>query len=233
MEDAVELVPNHAPFVVMAFLLTGVSLGLAGVGFLLGLKAKKWMIVRISAFVALGIAGVYGAACVGSALASHERTLAPGELNYFCEIDCHLAYSVTGVRSMRTVGSGPTAVHAKGTFYVVTLRTWFDPKTISSQRPLDAALWPNPRQVALVDARGRIYSTSLLGQRALGEPSVPLTQELRPGESYETRLVFDLPSDARSPRLLLADAFPLSPLLIGHEMSPFHRKVYFQLPAAS
>ena len=165
--------------------------------------------------------------------AREPRTLEPGERKYFCEIDCHLAYSVTGVSTARSLGRGARAATAAGTFYVVTVSTWFDPRTISSHRPLVAPLTPNPRRVVLVDERGRAYPPSSAGQRALDHPSVPLTRELLPSGSYETRLVFDLPAEARSPRLLLTDADPISALLIGHESGPLHRKVFFALPPAT
>lgn len=228
-----EFVPNHAPFVVMAFLLTGLGLALTGIGFLYGLGAKQQVVVRLALLAALLVGGTYGVVWVGSALASHERTLGPGELKYFCEMDCHIAYSVTNVRTAPALGQGADATIASGTYYVVTLRTWFDPHTISTHRPLDVPLWPNPRQAVIVDRSGRLYRTSLAAQKVLDEPSVPLSQELRPGESYETRLVFDLPRDVKDPRLLIRDQDPMSILLIGHENSPLHRKVFFGLTTSS
>jgi hypothetical protein len=57
-----------------------------------------------------------------------------------------------------------------------------------------------------------------------------MTQPLRPGEFYETRVVFRLPPDAVPSRLLIEDDIPISPFLIGNERSPFHRPVLLQLP---
>jgi hypothetical protein len=54
----------------------------------------------------------------------------------------------------------------------------------------------------------------------------------RPGESYQTTLVFDLPEGVQNPRLLLTDPWPVNRLLIGHENSFFHKKVYFRLDPA-
>jgi hypothetical protein len=90
-------------------------------------------------------------------------------------------------------------------------------------------LWPNPRILHVMDEQGRRIATSLAGQKALVGSTVPLTHALKPGESYETQLVFDLLDDARSPRLLVADWFPLDRFLIGHENSFLHKKTYFQL----
>jgi hypothetical protein len=85
----------------------------------------------------------------------------------------------------------------------------------------------------VVDEAGRQYATSLAGQKALVAHNVPLTHELRPGESYDSVLVFDLPADARNPRLLLADWDPVTMLLIGHENSFLHKKIYFQLESGT
>src|ERR1700734_526346 len=102
---------------------------------------------------------VYGMALLGASAASREWALSPGEEKYFCEIDCHLAYSVAGVQKVQTVGSGSNQKSAKGLFFVVNLRTRFDEHTISSHRG-DSPLTPSPREVTLVDGQGREYSVS-------------------------------------------------------------------------
>ena len=130
----------------------------------------------------------------------------------------------------KTLGRDANQVTAQGTFYIVTLKTWFDERTISSRRPKDMPLWPNPRVVHAVDEQGRRFSTSLEGQRAVeASGSVPLDQPLRPGESYTTVFVFDLPADSTHPRLLVTALDLLTYLLIGHENSFLHKKVFFRL----
>jgi hypothetical protein len=99
----------------------------------------------------------------------------------------------------------------------------------------DGLLTPNPRVVFVVDETGRRYGVSPAGQKALEEsrgPSTPLTRILRPGESYTTALVFDLPDGAQRPRLFLGDAPGIETFVVGHENSLFHRKIYFELPPA-
>lgn len=91
-----------------------------------------------------------------------------------------------------------------GTFYVVTVKTWFEAETISQRRPLDIPLCSNPCTGETVDAAGRRFAPSLPGQKAVDGNSVPLTQLLTPGQSYETKLVFDLPAGVDRPRLLVA-----------------------------
>ena len=70
------------------------------------------------------------------------------------------------------------------------------------------------------------------GQHALeatSGPSIPLTRSLQPGESYTTRLVFDLPEKAPDPRLVITESDWITRALIGHENSLLHRKTSFRL----
>jgi hypothetical protein len=176
----------------------------------------------------------YGASLFAVSLASQNRTLRLGAEKYFCELDCHLAYSIEGVRTAKTLGAGTSQLIANGEFYVVSVRTRFDERTISPRRG-DGPLTPGPRLPSLVDARGNSYSMVDAPPEALAvldAASVALDTPLRPGESYITQLVFDLPEGARSPRLLIhspAQPVWLGFFLIGDEESLFHRKVFLAL----
>ena len=179
--------------------------------------------------VMLLIAGAYLAAILIFSFASHEKVLARGEEKHFCEIDCHLAYSVTNTRQSKALGNPP--VSAQGTYTVVTIRTRFD-ETTSSPRRGDGLLYPNSRVLTLIDERGNKYSPSVEGQRALdpGQTSdKPLVTPLRPGESYTTEIVFDLPADVKASTLLINEGEWETHLVIGHENSPLHRQTRFQL----
>jgi len=194
-------------------------------------------LARKIAVIAVAVLGAYVTLLLGASAASSERALAPGEEKYFCEIDCHLAYSVATVEKAKTLGSGSAQRAASGAFYVVAVRTRFDEHTISPHRG-DGPLAPSPRIITLEDAAGRSYPISPEGQQALenalGARWTPLTQPLRPGDWYATQLVFDVPSGARGLRLLIASPVALEWLgriLIGGEDSIFHKKVYLQLPA--
>lgn len=191
--------------------------------------ARKIMIV--AAILLVG----YGATLVGASTVSHRWDLAPGQEKYFCETDCHLAYSIVGVEKTKTVGAGASRENAAGIFYVVNVRTRFDERTISSTRG-DSPLTPSPRQVTLVDRQGREYLVSPGAQgalqSALGNKWTPMTQPLRPGESYSTQLVFDLPPDAQNLSLLIVS--PTEPrwigsVIIGDEGSILHKKIYLRL----
>jgi len=224
-------VPPYAPIVALAFLGAGLLLLVGSATSLFGLLSKRR---------ALAVGGAAGAATVGllyvavwlvASLASHERILHAGERKYFCEIDCHLAYSVERVERAESLGAGaPTP--ANGEFVIVTLKTWFDPSTISPRRPLDAPLWPNKRNVRLADGAGVHYpplpgATAALARA--GRPSTPLTEPLIPGQSYTTLLVFDVPRGARGLKLYVGNYSADGAFLIGHEASPLAKKSWFSL----
>jgi hypothetical protein len=59
-----------------------------------------------------------------------------------------------------------------------------------------------------------------------------LRQPLRPGQSFAKDLVFDVPKDAPGLRLLITEDDPETLLIIGHENSLLHRKIYLSLDSA-
>lgn len=227
-------VPPQAPLVTLAFLAAALLIAAGLAGALFGALSKRSRLVVGGTALAGVVAGVYFVLWTGAALASRERLLATGEMKYFCEIDCHLAYSVTGVERVATLGAGGPAP-VNGAFLVVALRTWFDPATISPRRPLDVPLWPNPRIVQVVDADGRHYRPLPGASEALaraGRVSTPLTEPLRPGESYQTLLVFDVPRQARGVKLYVGNLVSEGAFLIGHEAAPIAKKAWFSLKMA-
>ena len=223
---------GNAVAAVLAFLAFGAVEGVAGLAaVVLFARGKR----RSAAGVVAGavcLAVLYAAALLAFSLTSREQVATTGEEKYFCEVDCHLAYSVVDVRQSKVLGDGASRATARGLFRVVTLRVRFDPETTSSRRPQDMSLTPNPRSVRVVAECGATYRPDPAGQRALETQqgvSTPLTAPLRPGESYTTRLVFDLPEKARDPRLLITESDWITRLLVGHENSPLHRKTSFRL----
>lgn len=217
-------VPSLAPLVALAFLGTGFLLVCSAVGAGVAFAARRAVLARGIAAAGLAVAVVYATLLAGASVLSRDRTLRPGERKYFCEMDCHIAYDVTAVAA---VEAGTRAV---------TLRTWFDPSTIAPFRG-DGPLSPGPRDVYVVDEAGRRYAPSPEATEAWEKAhgaSTPLGRELRPGESYTTTLVFELPPGMRAPRLFVGDpAGGVERVLIGHENSPMHGRVYFALPPAA
>ncbi|MFQ5778113.1 MAG: hypothetical protein ACE5IP_08905 [Terriglobia bacterium] len=232
-----EFTPPMSPLVVLAFLGTCAVLFLAGAALVVLLLLRRFEPARKVLLAGLLWAGVYAVVLLGFSFLSREKTLAPGEWKYFCEVDCHLAYSVVDVTTSKTLGEPPNQATAQGTFYVVNVKMWFDERTISSTRG-NFPLVPPRRRVRVVDNQGRRHSYSLAGQAALegGQGKLAcLWQPLRPGESCTAEQVFDLPADSLNPRLLITTADEISWLIIGHENSFFHQNIFFRLkvPSAS
>jgi hypothetical protein len=170
----------------------------------------------------------------GVSLASTEKVLPTGGWKYFCEIDCHIAYSLSGAQTTEALGTEMQQTDARGKFIIVRMKTWFDERTISAHRG-NGPLTPNLRKVFLVDDTGRRFEPSAEGQAAferLSNRSTPLTAALRPGEFYITNLVFDVPKDARGLLLLITENDPETRLVIGHENRLLHKKIYFGVDSA-
>jgi hypothetical protein len=205
-----------APIAELGFLaaMGGLALSILTVAVLFFLhktKLMRWVGTLVGA-----AALVYFGLLFGFSGDSSETTLAPGQEKYFCEIDCHLAYSVRASRE---------ELQSDGRQLHVTLRTHFDETTTSPSRPKDVPLTPNPRDVRLIDGQGRTYTPETIS-------GIPLTRELIPAQSYETDLVFRVPVDAAQLRLLVTDPGWEQHLLIGGENSLGHRKTYLAVPAA-
>jgi len=185
----------------------------------------------LGAGVALEMA-LYAAVLIGFSLVSRDELLSQGQQKYFCEVDCHLAYSLLEVKTLPRLGDRAREAVARGTFYVVRARTWFDERTISPWRPRDVPLTRSPRRVLVLDDTGREFLPSPAGQQALESVEglqASLSGPLIPGQSSTTDLVFDLPGSVKTPRLLIAASEGITRFLIGNENSFFHAKTYFEL----
>jgi hypothetical protein len=220
-----------APIGAFALLGTGFLLFTAGLTLGYSIVMKKSRLTKVSLLTLVLIAGVYLAAVLIYSFASSEKVLARGEEKHFCEIDCHLAYSVTDVHETKVLGEGPDQLTATGMFRVVTVRTRFDETTIGRNRG-DRLLYSNSRVVSISDENGTQYFPSAMAQSVLEKSQTAgtaMTIPLRPGESYSTTLVFDLPADTRNPTLLIHEGEILTHFVIGHENSFLHKKTRFQI----
>lgn len=201
-----------APLQVLAFLGSGMLAGVLVLVSLYGFARKKrWAKKTVGVLVAG--AGLYFLLLAGFSAFSREQTLPRGEEKHFCEIDCHLAYSIADVK---WIGEGTARALA------ITVRTRFDEKTISARRPKDALLMPNPRKVVLVDAEGKSFAPS-------STSGTPLTSELIPGQSYLTTFTFPATQSLTGERLLITSTDGPMVLLIGNELSWGHKKTYLEL----
>jgi len=210
-----------APLAALGFLGACGGLFVALASILIFWFAGKPKFARVAAYAIAAGAVVYCALLFGFSIASRATTLARGQEKYFCEFDCHLAYSIVDVNAQDVNAHDVNA--QPGGRYVVTLRTRFDESTISPQRPKDATLTPSPRDVRLVDSAGHEYAPiAIVG--------TPLLTPLKPADSYTTQLEFDVPKDATGLRLLV-NTTPGWPdhVVIGDENSWGHKKTYFAL----
>ena len=205
-----------APVSVLGLLAAGCGMALIVLGAATAFFMRKPKFAALLLRLASVGAAVYLCLLLVFSFASHETNLAAGQEKYFCEIDCHLAYSVS---SLNVIPYGNSLR------YRITLRTRFDETTISSHRPKDAPLIPNARTARLLDAQDSEYEVT-------GSTGTPLTTPLIPGQSYITELEFVVPQSAgvTNMRLLLTttpywdEAFQ-----IGDENSFLHKKTYFSL----
>ena len=220
-----------APVGVLLLLGTGFVLFVASLGFIYSLARKKFGLTKFALISIALVVALYLVCLLIFSFASKDKVLARGEEKHFCEIDCHLAYSVTDVREMKTLGDAPAQVTAGGVFRVVTIKTRFDETTIGKNRG-DGLLYPNSRVIAVSDEGGNQYFPSAEAQGLLEKSQAAgtaMTIPLRPGESYSTTLVFDLPADIKNPTLLVREGELVTHLVIGHENSPLHKKTRFQI----
>jgi len=205
-----------APLAVMAFLAAAAGLFLALASAAIAWFARKPKLAR--AFLLAVFAGValYAGLLFGFSLASRPHILSRTQEKYFCEIDCHLAYSLLDVKTEPAAG----AIH-----YLVTIRTRFDETTTSPSRPKDVPLTPSPRIIVLVDSSGHQY-------HHIAMQGTPLQTPLKPSDYYTTQLAFDVPPTANMKDLrLLITTTPAWPdlVVIGDENSLLHHKTYFAL----
>lgn len=229
-----EFMPHFAPVVVLLFLGTLLLMGISFLVLFYAAARHSVFFAKLGAGAAIAIAAGYLLLLCGVSFASSDEILPPGGWKYFCEIDCHLAYSLEGAETAAALGPELQQTSAHGKFVIARVKTWFDERTISAHRG-NGPLTPNRRKVIVVDDTGRNFAPSPEGEAAfsrVGGSFTPLTQPLRPGESYITDFVFDVPKDARGLRLLITEDDPETRLVIGHENSLLHKKIYLGIDAA-
>jgi hypothetical protein len=220
-----------APLGALALLGTGFLLLMFALAFVYTLVKRKFRANKLVLAGAAVIVSLYLVVLLLFSFASHEQALARGQEKHFCELDCHLAYSIVDVTDSKTIGAAPSQASATGTFRTVTLKTRFDENTISPNRG-NGLLYPNSRVVTLVDDQGRKYLPAAGAQRVLEASKLsgsPLNTPLRPGESYTTTLIFDLPAAAHNLTLTINEGEWLTHFVIGHENSPLHKQTKFRL----
>lgn len=220
--------PRLAHIMTLLFLGTGFVIVSSLMLALYGAISGRKLTTRLGALLIAVVGGSYCLLLLGTGFITTDKTLPEGNWKYFCEPDCHIAYSISSVQTAAALGTESNLAQANGEYVVVRLKTWFDEHSIAKFRG-NGPLTPVPRLVSLTDAENRRYYPTQLKPGTLAEISTPLVQALRPGESYLTTLVFDVPKETRDLRLLITDDDPISVVTIDHENSPFHGKIYLSL----
>src|SRR5262249_37863631 len=148
-----------APIGALAFLGTSVLILVTTLTLVVSLIARKFRFAKFVLTTILIVTGLYLGSMLAFSLASREKVLARGEEKHFCELDCHLAYSIVNNRQASTIGDAPNQTSAQGQFMVITIRTRFDETTIAPWRG-NGLLYPNSRVLTLIDDQGNRYSPS-------------------------------------------------------------------------
>jgi hypothetical protein len=184
-----------APLAVMAFLaaIAGFVLALASAA--IAWFARKPKFARNCLIAVSAGAALYLTLLLGFSLASHQQLLTRSQEKYFCEIDCHLAYSLLDVKIEPSAAT---------THYQVTIRTRFDETTTSPSRPKDATLTPSPRTILLLDSAGHQYGPTAIEGTPLLTPLSPPTPTPRNSPSTSLPPPTPNPSVSSSPPPRLA-----------------------------
>jgi len=210
-----------APIGALALFGTGVIVLVAAILLRQARIVRKSGRAKISLGVMAMFAAIYFGVMLIFSLVSHDKLLARGEEKHFCELDCHLAYSIINTAQAKTIGDNGKPATAQGQFTIVTIQTRFDETTIGPRRG-DGLLYPNGRALTLIDEHGNRYRPAI-------QIGTPLTSPLRPAEAYTTQVAFDLPESVKATALLINEDGWETHLIVGHENSPFHGKARFQL----
>jgi len=210
-----------APIAVMLFLGAVVALVTGTIAAAIAAFNGKKKFAGLATKALIAGALVYAALLFGASITSQERVLAKDVEKHFCEIDCHIAYSVTEIHRIPTYKSHKDTLKAGGEFYIITVKTRFDETTIGKDRG-NAPLEPSPHQLTVVDAQGRVYKPA-------AQSGTDMRQALHPSESYISTVIFDLPEKVERPKLYISGGGWPDHFLIGHEESWLHKKAYFDI----
>src|SRR6266566_981314 len=96
--------PHFAPVVVLLFLGTILLLCIGVLVLFYGAVRRSAFFAKLGAGAVATIAAGYLLLLSGVSLASSEETLPPDGWKYFCEIDCHIAYSLTRAQTAGVLG---------------------------------------------------------------------------------------------------------------------------------
>src|SRR5258708_19782241 len=154
-----ECVAHFAAMVVLLFLGTVLLISCSFLLLSYGAIRRSAFLTKLGSGAVVTIAAGYFLLLSGVSLASSEKTLPSGGWKYFCEIDCHIAYSLIGAQTAVVLGPELQQVSARGQFVVIRVKTWFDERTISPH-PGNGPLTPNRPTLLLHHHRSPSFSPS-------------------------------------------------------------------------
>ena len=212
-------------------LLTAMAVvGALGVSFIASRK-KHPAIARTFLGGAGILALLYGGGVLAASASSTEVTLAPGDTKWFCGfyLDCHLGLSIDRHETLAELPGSGGPLRAKGRFHVLTLGLHNSAKNPN----VDMLLYRPDAQI--VDASGQRYERSSAAEAALPS-SMPASLGAETKVTHEplqATVVFDLPSNAKEPRLIVTEGWIIDRAielgLIDDENSILHRRTYMAL----
>jgi hypothetical protein len=150
------------------------------------------------------------------AVRAPQHIMALGEDRCFDE----MCFAVMGWNRTPSAITTSGATNEQRSFYIVFIRI--------SNRSRGRAQREIGRKGVLIDRAGQVYEVSKEGMRWLtpvnGQPYPGLDAEVGPGQSLETKLVFDLPTKVDYPGFALESDLPINParIVIGDEDSFLH-----------
>ncbi len=164
------------------------------------------------------LAGVVVAWAVYLGIGTIVAVRAPQHIMAFGEDRCfdEMCFAVTGWNRTPSPVAGRVRC-----FYIVAVRV--------TNRSRGRAQREIGRKGVLIDRSGRVYEISKEGMRWLspvgGPPYTGLDAEVGPGQSLETKLIFDLPADVDYPGFALGSDLTINParIVIGDEEHFLHR----------
>jgi hypothetical protein len=221
----------EAPIGALLFVGTVLVIAVSCAIFVYALVRGKRTVASVVTLLLMTVVGGYLALLLAFSVASKEEVLSQGQEKHFCELDCHLAYSIADVLRVKTLRASDREIAAHGLYYVVQVRTRFDETTISPRRG-NAPLAPNERKITVIDESGNRYQSITgidIGSLGSSIQDIPITTPLRPAESYISVFIFDLPADVKNPTLLIVESAWPTHLIVGHENSLWHGKTRLRL----
>src|SRR5882762_7047947 len=117
-----EFTPHLAPLVVLLFLGTALITGVSFLVLFYGAVRRSSFFAKLGAGALFTIVIGYLILLVDVSFASTEKVLPAGGWKYFCEIDCHIAYSVIGAQTTEALGPELQQLAARGKFIIVRMK---------------------------------------------------------------------------------------------------------------